>query len=268
MLSAVSLGLLAWWTQDRARVPWWERVLGRPLVGLGATAEGLGMRLRGWWQGDAERELAALRQELAVARAAVVGAEECRLERDRLRAMVQLSGVVNAQPRAARVLLHELRAPYKIVIIDHGAADGVVRGMPVIAAEGLVGRVERVAEHQATVLLLTDPTHAVDVVTQRTRARGILLGRGDALILGRPTGVTRIEYLRGDAGLADEDVVVTSGLDGRYPAGLPVGTVRRVERTADGRVESAEVVPFVDWGAVELVSLLPVASAVVSPSVR
>lgn len=256
-VSAVVLGAVAWWLRGGVAPSWWDRALSRPLTGLGAVAESLGARVRGWWHGDAAHSAEALRQELAAAQAALAGAEECRLERDRLRAMLQLGGLVNAAPRAARVVLHELRAPYKIVVIDQGAADGVVRGMPVIAAQGLVGRVERVAAHQSTVLLLADPTHAVDVVTQRARTRGILLGRGDALTLGRPTGVTRIEYLHGDADLADGDVVVTSGLDGRYPSGLPVGAVRRVERTADGRLTSAEVVPFVDWGAIELVSLLP-----------
>ena len=73
-------------------------------------------------------------------------------------------------------------------------------------------------------------------------------------------GVSRIEYLEGRTNIRPGDAVVTSGLDGRFPRGLPVGTVQRVERTAAGFLRRAEVVPLIDWTNVELVGLLPMPS--------
>ncbi len=108
-------------------------------------------------------------------------------------------------------------------------------------------------------MLLTDPNHAVDVLVQRSRVRGIMLGTGgDDLRLRSGSTIGRLEYVRGVVDVVVGDVLVTSGLDGRYPAGIPVGELTKVRRTTEGTLDYAEVVPFVDWNAIQLVSLVRV----------
>ena len=86
-------------------------------------------------------------------------------------------------------------------------------GMPVIRDDGVIGQVVAVSSKTSDVLLLMDSTSAIDVISQRSRARGIL--RGGA------SGKLRFEYLLKGTDLSKGDEVVTSGLDGVYPKGLP-----------------------------------------------
>lgn len=198
-------------------------------------------------------------------RAALAAAEEVRLERDRLRALLGIASTgTRAEPKSigivAQVVAHDPRAAFKTVTINRGTADDVRKGMIALAGSGLVGRVEQVASHQATVLLCIDPNHAVDVWVLRSRVRGLLIGSGRSTLLHRLGGVTRLEYLAETADVVPGDVVVTTGLDGRYPKGIPVGTIRTVRRGSPGLYTEAEVVPFVDWGAVEEMVLVELPS--------
>lgn len=161
----------------------------------------------------------------------------------------------------ATVLRLDLSGAYRTAMIDRGSADGVVRDMPVLAPQGLVGRVVRVAPRVASVLLLVDPLFAADVLVTRSGTRAVLVGHGPALRLGRPVGVSRLEYLTGHSDVIDGDFVVTSGLDGMYPANLPVGVVQRIQRTEEGLVTAADVVPFIDWTMVQQVAILPASPA-------
>lgn len=183
--------------------------------------------------------------------AAGVAAEELRLERDRLRVLLGLKEQNPAGSITAEVTAHHPHTAMQTLLIDRGSQDGVVKGMIALQEGGLVGRVERVANHHATVLLLTDPNHAVDVWTQRSRVRGLLVGRGGVAQFQRTVGVTRLEYLEEGMDILPGDVVVTTGLEGRYPKGVPVGTVQTVERGEFGSALEAKVLPFVDWQAIE-----------------
>lgn len=158
---------------------------------------------------------------------------------------------------AASVVRLDATSAYRTAVISLGAGDGVQLDMPVMSASGLVGRVIQVAPHVANVLLLVDPLFAADVVVTRSQARGVLTGRGDALRLGRPTGISRMEYLEGHSDIREGDFVTTSGLDALYPAGLPVGVIHKVQQTDEGLITSAEIVPFVDWTNIRRVWVLP-----------
>lgn len=209
-----------------------------------------------------QREITQLRRVVAIQRAELAVTKEALLERDRLIALLKISErysqIPNPQspPLAARVIAHDPRAMFKTLVINRGTDAGVRKGMIAVAGAGLVGRVEQVAAHEATIVLLIDPNHAVDVWVQRSRIRGLLTGSGRSMLMHRLTGVTRLEYLAETADILADDVVVTTGLDGRYPKGIPVGTVRTIWRGAPGMYTEAEVVPFVDWEAVEEVALI------------
>jgi rod shape-determining protein MreC len=141
----------------------------------------------------------------------------------------RLRALVNAAPRdaervqAATVLRVDLDRLRHRVLVDRGARDGVTRGQPVIDASGIVGQTVNVGPLAAEVILLSDPTHAVPVQVERNGLRTIAVGSGDAERLMLP-------YLPRNADVQVDDLLVSSGLGGVFPAGLPVARVAAVTR--------------------------------------
>jgi len=117
----------------------------------------------------------------------------------------------------------------------------------VVAAQGVVGRIIKIGEHQARVLLVTDASSAVSALIQRTRTRGIVRGQGEAMIM---------EFALRLEDVAVGDRVVTSGTGGVFPKGLPAGTVKRVEKGDFGLFQSVEIEPLVDFSRLEEVMVL------------
>lgn len=108
----------------------------------------------------------------------------------------------------------------KVLYIDKGWKDGLRQDMPVITADGIVGKLKDVFPHTSQVLLATDPTSGLGVVLQDTRVRGVLRGRA--------YGQLEIADISPDSRIKAGEPVVTSGGDQIFPRGLPVGTVERV----------------------------------------
>lgn len=108
----------------------------------------------------------------------------------------------------------------QVLYIDKGSADGLQQDMPVITADGIVGKVKDVFPHTSQVLLVTDPTSGVGVILQATRIRGILKGRA--------WGQLQVADISPDARVKAGEPIVTSGGDQIFPRGLPVGTVEKV----------------------------------------
>ena len=113
------------------------------------------------------------------------------------------------------------------VIIDRGASHGIEPGQPVIDDLGVVGQVTRVFPFTAEVTLLTDKDHAIPVQVLRSGVRSVAYGRGQS-------GVLELRFMASNADIQKGDVLLTSGIDGVYPAGLAVATVASVEsKTSD-----------------------------------
>jgi rod shape-determining protein MreC len=111
--------------------------------------------------------------------------------------------------------------------------------MPVVVAEGVVGRVHAVAGRTADVLALTDVNSSIAVRVERTRARANVRG------LGKPD-LCRLDYALRTEDMIEGDALVTSGTDGVFPRGLPVGKVTQLDRRPHGLFQDARVVPAVD----------------------
>lgn len=235
--------------------PWYQRAVFVPTIGVVEAAHTARQWLEAWWPGRSRQH--HIEDGRVVQQITLHAMEELRHQRDRLQTILDMAPAHTTSVLGARVVLHNLRAPFKTLIIDRGVQEGVTAGMIAIAQGGLVGRVERVTAHHAAVLLLTDPNHAVDVVTQRARVRGILVGRSSHSELQQEGGVARMQFLLGRLDIEVGDVVLTSGFDGRYPSGLPVGAVQVVHRTEEGIVRAVDVIPYIDWTAIEEVGLLP-----------
>jgi len=131
---------------------------------------------------------------------------------------------------------------FKTVIIDRGSSDGVRTGMPAAAAEGIVGQVVNTSPHYAKVLLATDPNSAIDALVQRNRVQGIVKGDGSGY---------RMEYVLKNSEVQKGDRVVTSGIGGIFPKGIPIGTVLRVEKNSHGMFQKIELEPATDFSQLE-----------------
>ncbi|HYS67503.1 MAG TPA: rod shape-determining protein MreC [Paraburkholderia sp.] len=153
-------------------------------------------------------------------------AAELAAENTHLRALLQLSQRATTQSLPAEIQ-YDTRDPFtQKVVIGRGAQQGIQNGSPVVNEDGVVGQVTRVFPLQAEVTLLTDKDQAVPVQIVRTGLRSVIYGtpKGDTLDL-------RFVPISADVQTGDE--LVTSGLDGIYPPGLPVAKVVRVDKQAD-----------------------------------
>jgi rod shape-determining protein MreC len=131
---------------------------------------------------------------------------------------------VRAQPAE---VLYVGRDPYSHkVFIGKGATQGVLPGSPVADELGLIGQVTRVHPLVSEVTLLTDRDHAVPVQVVRNGLRAVAFGGG-------ASGMLELRFMSAVSDIQNGDRLVTSGIDGTYPAGLPVANVVRIERDAE-----------------------------------
>ena len=127
----------------------------------------------------------------------------------------------------AAEVLYEAADPYsRKLVIDRGAAHGIAPGSPVLVPAGVLGQVTRVYPMSAQVTLLIDKDAAIPVLNARTRARSAAFG-------GSGGDVMELRYMAANADVQVGDLLVTSGIDGVYPAELPVARVQAVERRAE-----------------------------------
>jgi rod shape-determining protein MreC len=205
----------------------WERYLF--LVGLGEENR----RLR--------RENAFLQGELNRYR-------EGFLEGERLRTLLEMRKDFPQGAVTARVIDARRASLFKTMLIDKGTQAGLKVGLPVLAAQGAVGRVMETSWNASRVLLMYDENSNIDALIQRNRVQGILQGAGSA-------GCT-LKYISRAEEVVKGDVVISAGLSGVFPKGLPLGVVTEVSRREGGLFQRIEVAPAVDFTKLEEV-LIP-----------
>lgn len=150
---------------------------------------------------------------------------QLRAENDHLRQLIEVKAR-SAVPGVLAQVAYEAqdRFVHKLVI-SKGAQDGVLAGQPVLDEAGVVGQVTRVYPNTAEVTLLTDKDQSLSVQVLRNGLRGVMFGSPQ-------TGGLDLRFMAANADILNGDELVTSGLDGVYPAGLAVARVVRVERSA------------------------------------
>lgn len=231
---------------------WCRDLVGTVAAGLTRTAE----KIEPFWGAlvryqalVAENE--ALRAEVGRLNEENNRLQEYRLENVRLKRLLRLKEELPQYDLlAARVIGRHPDAWCRTVIIDRGRADGVARNMPVVAYEGLVGRVLAVSERSAEVLLLIDQEAAVGALLQPSRIPAVVRGTGD------PRGRLQLVHLPYDAPIRPNQVVLTSGLGGSFPRGLRIGYVVEVVPEASGLMKRAAVQAFVDFTRLEEVMVI------------
>jgi rod shape-determining protein MreC len=194
-------------------------------------------------------QVQALRSQLRQARADLNHYEETRQANQRLRSLLGFRTRTGSKAIAAEVVGRDPSPWFKTIIINKGTADGVVKASPVVVPEGVVGLVVAVSGHYAKVLLIIDQNSAVDAKVQATRARGI--------VKGDPTGRGSFNYVLRKHDISLGDSVITSGLDGVFPKGLPIGRVSEIVRLSAGIFQEIAITPYVDFETLEEVLVLP-----------
>jgi rod shape-determining protein MreC len=174
----------------------------------------------------------ALREENSVLKTKQLRAAQSLLQLDALREENnQLRRLLEAQERLPRKsvfaeILYAARDPFsRKVVIDKGSQNGIEPGQPVIDDVGVIGQVTRVYLLMSEVTLLSDKDQAIPLQVLRNGLRAVAYG-------GAAGGMLDLRFMAANADIKNGDVLVTSGIDGTYPPGLPVATVARIQRDA------------------------------------
>jgi len=175
------------------------------------------------------------------------------MENRRLRKLLQLREHLPGTVLSAQIISKEVSPFFRVTRtrLDRGERDRIKEGMPVLTAEGLVGQVRRTWGRYSDVLLTADRTSAIDVIVQRSGARGMLRGTGEP-----ESYLCRLENLSRDSDVKVGDAVVTSGLGERFPAAILVGHIAHITDKEFGLHQEAEVTPAVNFSNLEEVLIM------------
>jgi rod shape-determining protein MreC len=188
-----------------------------------------------------------LEAEIGRLRAELQDASVSRFENVRLRRLLEMRDRQAGRWVGASVVTSVLTRQSKSIVIDRGERDGIRPEQPVVAWGGAVGRVVAVGASHSKVRLLNDPNSGAAAVVQRSRAQGMVVGRGDAPL--------DLLYVPRFADVLHGDRVVTSGLDGIFPRGFGIGTVRSIEANPDGS-QTLRLAGELDYRSLEEVLVL------------
>ena len=183
------------------------------------------------------RENERLQERLLARQGELQQLDALREENRRLRQLLDGAAAVRHEFQFAELIAVDLDPFAHKVVIDRGAARGVTPGQAVIDGRGVMGQVEDVQRHIATVRLISDPNHALPVQINRTGLRAVAFGTGD-------TARLRLPSLPREADVREGDLLVTSGLGDRFPGGYPVARIERIDRREGQMFAAVEARPL------------------------
>lgn len=192
---------------------------------------------------DTRRENLSLRDEIRTLNGRVMAGNEALLENQRLRRLLEMKHAVRMPTLPASIIGEDLTSWFRTMIIDRGSDSGLREGMAVLGADGIAGQIVKVAPTTARVLLLTDHASGISATIQRSRARGVVKGKGE--------GLCSLEFTTREEDVKVGDMVVSSGIGGVFPKGLPVGEVTMVKRGEYGIFQTVSIRPSVNIAHLE-----------------
>jgi rod shape-determining protein MreC len=189
-----------------------------------------------------EGEVARLQQEIIALREQAAEAEILAALLDYARARPESSY------KAARVIGRDVSPFLRSLLVDVGSDAGISYGMPVVTRRGLVGRIVEVFPTVARVQLITDPETSVNVQLQLSRADGVLAAQLN--------GELWVDLIDQSATITQGELVITSGLGGKYPAEIPVGQVISIHRRDYELFQQTVIQPSVDFSDIDIVLVI------------
>lgn len=175
--------------------------------------------------GASSETLSELKAENERLTAKVAELSEAQETATRLEKLVGLQSTYDLASTAARIIGSTGDAWTEAVIIDKGSNAGFEVGMPVCSSGGVIGQIIEVSATTSTVRLVSDEQSGISAMVQGSRAQGMLRGQAD--------GTLRLEYVVADAEVSTGDIIITSGIGGSFPKGLPLGTVASIDRASN-----------------------------------
>ena len=191
------------------------------------------------------RENQTLKNRIANLERQLIAREESQRQKLQLRKLLnfQEEHHLPAHATIANVIGRDASGFSRLIFIDHGSRDLIKIHDPALTPGGIVGQVIMASPFSAKIMLITDSHSSCDVLVQRTRERGILQGDNQELC--------RLSYLMRSADIQIGDTIITSGMDGVYPKGIPVGTIVSVDRENDSLCQRITVQPFANLNGLE-----------------
>lgn len=252
-LILLALSLTTFKTRLAPQTSLLERVALSVVMPLQQTIASLAQRLSGIWHGyvnlvHVRQENLRLQRQVEVLQGQLTQYQEAYWQQQRLRELLGFRALAFPQAVVAEVVGIDPSPWPAVVTINKGSRDSLRKAIAVVTHQGLVGQTIEMAPHYATVLLVTDRRSAVDALIQRTRVRGIVVGKARRLC--------ELSFVDLHADIQVGDTVVTSGLGGVYPKGLLIGTVAAVHQKPQGLFHEVEVQPAVDLAQLEEVLVL------------
>jgi rod shape-determining protein MreC len=192
-------------------------------------------------------ENVALRNKVASLTAENLKLRQSEGDLRRLRSLLGYSEQFTLQTSLAHALMLDTSTRFKSLIIDRGSAAGVDVNDVIVNANGLIGRVVLTTKDMAKIQMVTDSNSAVGALIERTRRQGVVRGDG--------TGGAQMYDVPSLADVQPGDTVLTAGIDGIYPKGIPIGTIVKAEKGQD-LFKNIAVRPSVDFGLIEEVIVI------------
>jgi rod shape-determining protein MreC len=202
---------------------------------------------------DVRAENAKLREEVASLRIGLQQERALAEQSRELQRLLDMKAAISLSTTAASVIAGGASPEFRTITIDKGTGDGLAADMAVLSPAGIVGRVIMPVTHASKVQLLIDRDAAAGAIVERTRAQGVIVGTG--------TDRFRLDHVAAAADIRVGDRVVTSGIEGIYPKGFPIGQIESIDRQG-GEFVDVGVRAAVEYAALEsvLIVLTPPAS--------
>jgi rod shape-determining protein MreC len=197
---------------------------------------------------DTHRENLRLRDDIRSLNLRVQKENETLLANQRLEKLLDMKKSINSPTIAATVIGEDVTSWFRTLVISRGSSSGVREGMAVISADGVVGQTVKVTSSTSRVLLLTDHASGISATIQRSRARGVVKGKGEMLCT--------LEFTTREEDVKVGDTVITSGIGGIFLKGLPIGEVTMVKRGEYGIFQTVSIRPAVNLPHLEEVLIV------------
>ncbi len=192
---------------------------------------------------NTRQENLRLTEENRKLQSSIASLQETQQENLRLRKLLAFQESFRLETVAAAVVAKDVSTEFRTIRINRGENSGIRKNMAVLTAEGVVGRVFRTTANTADVVTILDLLSAVDSIVERSRARGVVEGMTDE--------TCQLKFVLRTDDIQPGDGLISSGLGGVFPKGVPVGVVSKVNRKAFGITQDVEVRPAVDFSKLE-----------------
>jgi rod shape-determining protein MreC len=245
--------LYSWNLKNKERANLFERGVLNLMSPVNSVIAGINRGVTGIWKDyldlvDVGKENKLLRQNVKVLNSRVIECGEALRANERLVKLLDMKNSLQIPSLAASVIGEDASPWFKTIMINRGEADGLREGMPVVAADGIIGQLVKVVAGSSRVLIITDHASGVAAIIQRSRARGVVRGKGD--------GTCSLEFSMASEDVKVGDTVITSGIGGIFPKGLKIGEVSMVKKGEYGIFQTVEVRPSVNLARLEEVLVL------------